>query len=329
MITGIPKEVADVIQADQFDPELRDRIVAWTKESFSLFLYENENKIVKKLRSSTDIEVQRDLGLELVVARMFLRSGCKVTYEPNPQEQGGPDFLIEFDNDRFYCEVTRIRHNPNDYSEPQEAQISEKKCLVREIPYDPKKQFRIVGDKICEKLFQVVTGCPNVIYIDSDRDTVHREFLERAIRELFEEARSGKTAFFVEKKFKDEHDFLERMSACSAIILDYLWKDSGSNIPAMISNPMAKHPLSSTMCNVIHYAIATPFRFRHNTPFVSVAKEDWEAPVIQPPVVHTKEHEPDTPQEQKQPERYPLRGKLVRYIDPFESVAEDDWEALK
>ncbi len=25
--------------------------------------------------------------------------------------------------------------------------------------------------------------------------------------------------------------------------------------------------------------------------------------------------------------RYPLRGKLVRYIDPFEPVAQDDWEA--
>lgn len=28
-------------------------------------------------------------------------------------------------------------------------------------------------------------------------------------------------------------------------------------------------------------------------------------------------------------ERYPLRGKPVRYIDPFGSVAEDDWNVLK
>jgi hypothetical protein len=28
-------------------------------------------------------------------------------------------------------------------------------------------------------------------------------------------------------------------------------------------------------------------------------------------------------------ERYPLRGKPIRYIGPFESVAEDEWEALK
>jgi hypothetical protein len=25
---------------------------------------------------------------------------------------------------------------------------------------------------------------------------------------------------------------------------------------------------------------------------------------------------------------YPLRGKLIRYLDPFGSVAENDWEAL-
>jgi hypothetical protein len=27
--------------------------------------------------------------------------------------------------------------------------------------------------------------------------------------------------------------------------------------------------------------------------------------------------------------RYPLRGKLTKYLNPFESVAEDDWETLK
>ena len=28
-------------------------------------------------------------------------------------------------------------------------------------------------------------------------------------------------------------------------------------------------------------------------------------------------------------ERYPLRGKPLRYIDPFDSVAENDWDVLK
>ena len=28
-------------------------------------------------------------------------------------------------------------------------------------------------------------------------------------------------------------------------------------------------------------------------------------------------------------ERYPLRGKPIRYRDPFESVAEDEWDALQ
>ncbi|NOZ30113.1 MAG: hypothetical protein GXP39_18945 [Chloroflexi bacterium] len=31
----------------------------------------------------------------------------------------------------------------------------------------------------------------------------------------------------------------------------------------------------------------------------------------------------------KEKERYPLRGKPVRYLAPFDSVAEDDWEALQ
>ena len=28
-------------------------------------------------------------------------------------------------------------------------------------------------------------------------------------------------------------------------------------------------------------------------------------------------------------ERYPLRGKPIRYLAPFESVAEEDWNALR
>lgn len=28
-------------------------------------------------------------------------------------------------------------------------------------------------------------------------------------------------------------------------------------------------------------------------------------------------------------ERYPLRGKPIRYLAPFESVAENDWEILR
>jgi hypothetical protein len=28
-------------------------------------------------------------------------------------------------------------------------------------------------------------------------------------------------------------------------------------------------------------------------------------------------------------ERYPLRGKPIRYLAPYESVAEDDWNALQ
>jgi hypothetical protein len=32
---------------------------------------------------------------------------------------------------------------------------------------------------------------------------------------------------------------------------------------------------------------------------------------------------------EREHERYPLRGKPVRYVDPLGSVAEEDWNALK
>lgn len=33
--------------------------------------------------------------------------------------------------------------------------------------------------------------------------------------------------------------------------------------------------------------------------------------------------------EKQSNEKYPLRGKLIRYDHPFESVAENDWDAMQ
>lgn len=33
--------------------------------------------------------------------------------------------------------------------------------------------------------------------------------------------------------------------------------------------------------------------------------------------------------EKQSNEKYPLRGKLIRYDNPFESVVENDWDALQ
>jgi hypothetical protein len=35
------------------------------------------------------------------------------------------------------------------------------------------------------------------------------------------------------------------------------------------------------------------------------------------------------PRKRKREERYPLRGKAIRYIAPFDSVAEKDWNVLR
>ncbi len=37
----------------------------------------------------------------------------------------------------------------------------------------------------------------------------------------------------------------------------------------------------------------------------------------------------DSPADSQTGDRYPLRGKPIRYVAPFEAVAEGDWDALK
>jgi hypothetical protein len=343
MSTGIPKEIWDVINVESFDPILREHIVAWTEESFSLFLYRNKNKIASHLNPGS-LEDLRDIILELFVARMFLRSGCQVAYEPKSRKHRGPDFLIEFGTDHFYCEVRRIRESNSLYPAPGVFQgISS-----REVPYDPPKQFRAIGDIICDKLFQIETGHPNVIYIRSNRSTIHKEYLEKAFNELLEQAHKNSAEFFINNKFRDVADFLKRLTACSAVILDNLWVDSCDDVPAIIQvNPEAKCPLSPAMLAVIKHAVGTPFRFRYIAPLESPDREGRElvkeeatvarmekkaeSPIdtTQSPVGQIGDHDSNASQVRKHSERYPLRGKLLRYLSPFGSVAEGDWEVLK
>lgn len=37
----------------------------------------------------------------------------------------------------------------------------------------------------------------------------------------------------------------------------------------------------------------------------------------------------DSPANGETSDRYPLRGKPIRYVDPFEAAADRDWDALK
>ncbi|NIR52223.1 hypothetical protein GWO43_26885 [candidate division KSB1 bacterium] len=242
----IPQAISQILDSEVFDSKLRDSIKEWaTDDLFANFLTNYAKKVSAKLKTSIDIQDQRDIGLELFVARIFLLSGCQVLYEPSKK---GPDLHLQLDNEHYFCEVRRIRENLSD---------SERGFLH----FNP-KDFRKIGDIICEKFLNLEIGQPNIIYIRSNRFLIEKSYLHDAVNELYKMATAGDTAFFVKKKFKDEQDFLVRASSCSAIILEDLWarSDDSDAFDCIYQNKRAQHPLSQQMLRVIIEAIGIRFR---------------------------------------------------------------------
>lgn len=143
----INSEIHTYINDSSFDPDLRKRILEWSKETpFVNFLNKNKAKILKKLRAAKETEDKRDVGLELYVAFIFTTSNCEVEYEPKLSIQRNPDYKISFDSHYFFCEVKRLRN-----------------WIEGEIPNE--KMYKRCGDIICEKATQSVPNEINIIYV--------------------------------------------------------------------------------------------------------------------------------------------------------------------
>ena len=208
----------------------------------------NENKIAKKLKSAPTHDDQRDIGLELFVARIFSIAGCQVTYEPDTK---GPDFLIGLGNESFYCETKRIREN----LPPLQGQ-----WRFVDMNSDESKKLAYT---ICEKFRQLKTGQPNFIYVRSNRFKVEKTDLEKAWMYLLKQAQGGNSEFFRAEGYDDEKEFLERAGYCNGIILHHFWvnSDESSKPYSVFANQHPRVQTSNIALGIIHKAIAIPFKF--------------------------------------------------------------------
>ena len=245
MLIELPNKLNSVLNGKYFDPDLRNRILEWNEEPFRLFLLQNEPKVVAKLANLIDPEDQRDVGLELFVARMFSVAGSNLLYEP---KKNGPDFHVTYDGESFFCEVRRIREN----LPPFETDFQ----LVE----FPPGLFNKIGDILCEKFQQLEPGNPNVIYIRSNRFLMQKVEFDSAVKSLFHLADNHLSSFFVQKGFRNENHFLDQARLCSAVIFHHFWASSDFEKPFSISlNMNAAYPLSEKLVRLLHAAADTVF----------------------------------------------------------------------
>lgn len=250
MTIAFPDKIRAVLDSKYFDTELRQRLFEWQEEPFRRFLVENESKVVSRFAGLVDPEDQRDVGLELFVARTFTLAGCDLLYQPR---KDGPDFRIIYDSETFFCEVRRIREDlpplDTDY----------------QLLDFPPNLFRKVGDILCEKFLQLEPNNCNVIYIRSNRFLMQKVEFDTAVKSLAELADDHQTSFFVRKGFRDEQHFLDQARLCSAVLFHHFWTDSTNQNPFSLSlNLGAVRPLSSKLERLLHTAADLEFKVRRS-----------------------------------------------------------------
>jgi len=240
----INSEINTYINDSSFDPDLRQRILEWSKEiPFVNFLNNYKDKILKKLRTAQETEDKYDVGVELYVAFIFATSNCDVVYEPNLPIQKKPDYKISFDNLYFFCEVKRLRYWIDEILDEEMY----KKC----------------GDIICEKAIQSVPNEINIIYIRS-RDNLAPDYddFEGGFENLFNLIEE-KPEEFLEKikkyKMKSIEEFKRYWAQVSAVIIPMV--KYGKFIPKIWNNPNATKPLPDILKLKINEAIQKPFRY--------------------------------------------------------------------
>jgi len=246
MLIDLPTKLISVVNGKYFDPDLRQRVLEWKEEPFRRFLLENETKVVAKFAGLIDPEDQRDVGLELFVARMFSIAGCSLVYEPR---KDGPDFQVTYDGESFFCEVRRIREDLR----PPETDFQ---------PVDfPPDLFRKIGDILCEKFLQLEPTNPNVIYIRSNRSVMQKVEFDATVKSLAQLADDHQTSFFTRKRFRDERHFLEQARLCSAVVFHHFWTNSESSKPFSVSlNANSGYPLSEKLIRLLHAAADIEFK---------------------------------------------------------------------
>lgn len=233
-----PNSLSSFLQDEGLDPELRNRIIEWANSRlFHNFLNQNRQKIINKLKSGSDVEDKRDVGIELYVAYIFCDSNCEVIYEPKVQLRKRPDFKILFDNHSFFCEVKRVRRWGGDISEEQMY----KKC----------------GDIIFEMSNQTVPGAVNIAYIRASIFGPNLWNFKNAVKNIFEWMQEDKDTFLVKANgysINSIDEFNEQWSQCTAFIIP------GRQGPTIWENPDASIKLSPVIKSRIEDAINKPFR---------------------------------------------------------------------
>ncbi|MBE2235924.1 MAG: hypothetical protein IAE85_20705 [Anaerolinea sp.] len=225
----------DDLLAYLFDgqPNLLSQPMArWIASSrrFAAFATTYQDKIRKKLRTTSHPEKLLDLQLELETAYLLLQErSLSVVYEPELSRRiRSPDFAVSFTTSlTFMLEVTRVQ------AEPQETLDAR------------------LADTISAKLGQLLPQRSNILLVGVEAVEVKQRDLLGALLGIQQRAERNDLAFFQRHGFRDRPDFFRHYQRVSEILIRKLQTAATPSSVAWI-NPQAKLPLPSKARAALH-----------------------------------------------------------------------------
>ncbi len=203
---------------------------------FVTFARTFQDKIRKKVRTTSDQENLLDLQLELETAYLLLQErSLSVAYEPEMAKGiRSPDFAVSFTTSHtFMLEVTRV-------------QADAKRTLEARL-----------ADTISDKLGQLLPQRSNALLVGVEAEAPDQDALRRALLGIQQRAERNDLAFLQRHGYRDRADFFRHYQRLSEILVRKPQLDAASSVVTWI-NPQAKHPLPGK--------VRTAFYRSHNSP---------------------------------------------------------------
>lgn len=202
---------------------LAQPLAAWVASSrrFASFAAAFQDKIRKKIRTTSNPENLLDLQLELETAFLLLRErSLSVAYEPEMAKGiRSPDFAVSFTTSHtFMLEVTRIQADAKSTPEARLAAT------------------------IADKLGQLLPQRSNALLVGIEAAELNEDDIQRALLGIQQRAEQNDQAFLQRHRYRDRADFFRRYQRLSEIIVRQAQDQRGGSVVAW-SNPQAKHPL--------------------------------------------------------------------------------------
>lgn len=221
-----------------------------TSKPFTSFTQTYQQKIRKKIRTAQDPEELYNLYCELRTAYLLLQEArFAVEYEPFTKQSGrSADFAVTYrTRTPFHVEVTRLRLSQQEQPlvEQEPAEVSS--GLEESIELTRRYGSRRLADVACDKLGQLSSNTPNVLFMWVQCKVMQEGDMEQALTALKRRAEQRDADLLARYGFRNPADFMRHYQRLSLVLVQSLHAQEAEKAPLAWANRDARYPLPAAL----------------------------------------------------------------------------------